>query len=170
MLLLLAVLSFALPLVSLRAALGSRTESIFITSMQSWSVGYAVTAAGLGLVMAILSWSYDHRLRHVYALSLQSRAVGATSILRFSAGLLLLVLPIIALFIGTEIVAASSVVPKTLHSYPVAVTLRFAFATPHAWRTPCSSRFRRQRPLDGRGTSWEPLALMIVAQVVISGR
>ena len=128
MLLLLAVASFALPLVSLRASLGAWNESTFIASIQAWSVGYAVTAAGLGLVMAILAWSYDHRLRHVYALSLpipRWRYV----ILRFSAGLLLLALPVMALFVGTEIVAFSSIVPKTLHTYPIAVTLRFAFAS-----------------------------------------
>ena len=128
MLLLLAVASFALPLVSLRASLGAWNESTFIASIQAWSVGYAVTAAGLGLVMAILAWSYDHRLRHVYALSLpipRWRYV----ILRFSAGLALLTLPVMALFVGTEVVAFSSIVPTTLHAYPVAVTLRFAFAS-----------------------------------------
>jgi hypothetical protein len=128
MLLLLAVVSFALPLVSVRASLGARTESLFISAMQGWSVGYAVTAAGLGLVMAILTWSYDHRLRHVYALSLPL-ARWRYVLLRFSAGLLLLLLPIAALFVGAEIVSASTVIPTTLHSYPVALTLRFAFAT-----------------------------------------
>jgi hypothetical protein len=78
--------------------------------------------------MAILAWSYDHRLRHVYALSLpipRWRYV----ILRFCAGLLLLALPVVALFAGTETVALNSAVPNTLHAYPIAVTLRFAFAT-----------------------------------------
>jgi hypothetical protein len=128
MLVLMSVVSFALPLLSLRASLSSPTESVFIASMQAWSVGYGVIAAGLGLVMSILAWSYDHRLRHVYALSLPIPRWQYV-LLRFAAGLLLLTLPILALFVGTEVVAASSLVPKTLHSYPVALTLRFAFAT-----------------------------------------
>lgn len=127
MLLLLAIASFALPLVSLRASFGAFTESLFIASMQAWSVGYAVIAAGLGLVMAILAWSYDHRLRHVYALSLPV-ARWRYVLMRFTAGLTLLGLPIVALFIGAEVVAHSSYVPKMLHAYPIALTLRFAFA------------------------------------------
>jgi len=128
MLLLLSVASFALPLLSLRTSLDARSEGHFIASMQGWSAGYAVVAAGLGLVMAILGWSYDHRLRHVYALSLpipRWRYV----LLRFSAGLALLALPVLALAVGTHIVAFSALIPKTLHAYPVALTLRFAFAT-----------------------------------------
>lgn len=128
MLLLLSVIAFALPLTSLRASLGSYSESRFIASMQAWSVGYAVIAAGVGLVMAILTWSYDHRLRHVYALSLPI-ARWRYVLLRFSAGLVLLGLPIAALFAGVEAVAFSSLIPKTLHAYPIALTLRFAFAT-----------------------------------------
>ena len=78
--------------------------------------------------MAILAWSYDHRLRHVYALSLPIQrwryvmhAIHRRSDVARAAGR--------ALFVGTEIVAHSSLVPKTLHAYPVALTLRFAFAT-----------------------------------------
>ena len=128
MLLLLSIVSFALPLVSLRASFRALNESLFIASMQTWSVGYAIIAAGLGLVMAILAWSYDHRLRHVYALSLPV-ARWRYVLMRFTAGLTLLGLPIVALFIGAEIVAHSAYVPKMLHAYPIALTLRFAFAT-----------------------------------------
>jgi hypothetical protein len=128
MLLLLSIVSFALPLVTLRASFGALSESLFIASMQAWSVGYAVIAGGLGLVMAILAWSYDHRLRHVYALSLPV-ARWRYVLMRFTAGLALLTLPVIALFIGAELVAHSSYVPKVLNAYPIALTLRFAFAT-----------------------------------------
>jgi hypothetical protein len=127
-LLLISLTTFAIPLLSLRSSAGSQDESLFIRSMQAWAVGYAFTAAGIGLVIGMLSWSYDHRLRHVYALSLPIER-WRYAFLRFTAGLTLILLPIATLFAGAEIVAHSSLVPSTLHAYPIALTLRFAFAT-----------------------------------------
>lgn len=164
MLLLIAVVSFALPVVSLRAALGARSESLFIASMQMWSVGYAVVAAGLGLVMAILAWSYDHRLRHVYALSLPV-ARWRYVLMRFASGLVLLGLPIAALFVGAEIVAFSSFVPKTLHAYPIALTLRFAFATLVAYAVFFSIS---SATVKTAGYILGGLATLIVLQVVVA--
>jgi hypothetical protein len=48
--------------------------------------------------------------------------------MRFSGGLALIALPVATLFVSAEIVAHSSLIPSTLHAYPVALTLRFAFA------------------------------------------
>lgn len=127
-LLLISVTTFAIPLLSLRSSIGARDDSLFINSMQGWAVGYAFAAAGVGLLIGILSWSNDHRLRHVYALSLPIER-WRYSLMRFTAGLTLITLPVLTLFVGAEIVAHSSFVPSTLHAYPVALTLRFAFAT-----------------------------------------
>jgi len=126
-LLLIALTTFAIPLLSLRASAGARDDSIFISSMQAWAVGYAFAAAGVGLLIGVLSWSYDHRLRHVYALSLPIER-WRYSLMRFTGGLALIALPVATLFVSAEIVAHSSLVPPTLHAYPVALTLRFAFA------------------------------------------
>jgi hypothetical protein len=126
-LLLIALTTFALPLLSLRSSAGAGDDSMFISSMQGWAVGYAFAAAGVGLLLGILSWSYDHRLRHVYALSLPIQR-WRYALMRFTAGLTLLALPVATLFVGAEIVAHSSLVPRTLQAYPVALTLRFAFA------------------------------------------
>lgn len=126
-LLLISITTFAIPLLSLRSSAGARDDSLFITTMQGWAVSYAFAAAGVGLLIGILSWSYDHRLRHVYALSLPIER-WRYALMRFTAGLTLIALPIATLFIGTEIVAHSSLIPSTLHAYPVALTLRFAFA------------------------------------------
>lgn len=134
MTLLCLIIVFALPLVSLRMAAMAAAEArrsplaVFIQMMQSWGVGYAIAAGALGLVMAILSWSYDHRLRHVYALSLPV-ARWRYVWYRYSAGLVMLAIPVVALFVATEIVAHSSLVPRELQAYPIALTLRFAFAT-----------------------------------------
>lgn len=127
-LLLISLTTFAIPLLSLRGSAGARDDAGFIASMQGWAVGYAFAAAGIGLIVGILSWSYDHRLRHVYALSLPIKRWRYV-FMRFTAGLTLLTLPVLTLFAGSEIVAHSSLIPRTLHAYPLALTLRFAFAT-----------------------------------------
>ena len=121
------MIGFAMPLLSFRIALGSKTLTTFVTVMAAWGVGYAIVAGALGLVAAVVSWGFDHRLRHVYALSLpipRWRYV----LLRFGAGVAVLALPITAVLVSSEIVAHSSLVPRELHAYPVALTLRFAFA------------------------------------------
>ena len=126
-LLLISLTTFAIPLLSLRSSVGARDESLFISSMQTWAVAYAFAAAGVGLLTAMLAWAYDHRLRHVYALSLPIER-WRYALMRFTAGITLIALPIATLFVGAEIVAHSALVPKTLHSYPIALTLRFTFA------------------------------------------
>jgi hypothetical protein len=128
------IIVFAIPLLSLRTASAAAAEamrsplSVFIMTMQSWGVGYAIAAGALGLATAIFAWAFDHRLRHVYALSLPI-ARWRYVLYRFCAGLVMLAIPVCALFAATEIVAHSGLVPKELHTYPVALTLRFAFAT-----------------------------------------
>jgi hypothetical protein len=48
--------------------------------------------------------------------------------LRYGAGLLLLVAPVVALAIGASVAAATATVPAGLNTYPVALALRFALA------------------------------------------
>lgn len=121
------LIGFALPLLSLRTALGALSLTTFVGIMAGWGVGYAIAAGALGLAVAMVSWGFDHRLRHVYALSLPISRWRYV-LLRFVAGVVMLSLPIIAVFVASEIVAHSSYVPKELHAYPLALTLRFAFA------------------------------------------
>ncbi len=119
---------FAIPLLSLQTALATDSAAAFITTMQSWGIAYAIAAGTLGLVSAIIAWSNDHRLRHVYALTLPVPRWKYVA-LRFGAGFALLLAPVCALFVSCEIVAHTGGVPAVLHAYPVALTLRFAFAT-----------------------------------------
>src|SRR3954462_8292696 len=106
---------FAIPLVSLRTAAMASAEAqrsplmAFVLTMQSWGVGYALAAAAIGLALAMLSWGFDHRLRHVYALSLPI-ARWRYVLYRFTAGLAVLAIPVVALLVATEIVAHSSLV------------------------------------------------------------
>jgi hypothetical protein len=76
-----AVGAFALPLLSIQGTMteepgtqlaiyGVSDAQIFVTTMERWAPLYTLLAAGLGLALAVLAWSADHRGRHVYALSL----------------------------------------------------------------------------------------------------
>jgi hypothetical protein len=122
-----AIVSFAIPMLSVISSLGRRGDAGFIMGMQSWSVAYTVTAGGLGLMMGMLAWSSDHRARHVYALSLPIPR-WQYALNRFGAGLVLLALPVAALFVSTQVVAHSDYVPAALNAYPVALTIRFTLA------------------------------------------
>jgi hypothetical protein len=129
--LLAALIAFGLPLVSLRGARGARDATEFIGAMQSWAGGYALLAAGLGLLVAMAAWQPDHAGRHVYALALPvSRA--KYTLLRMGAGALFLLPAVIALLVGALIVTVSDV-PTGLHAYPFALTLRFALAAAVAY-------------------------------------
>jgi len=121
------VIAFALPMISLALASETRTARQFIGVMQGWGVAYAIAAATLGLVVAVAAWSSDHRGHHVYALSLPV-ARWRFVLLRFGAGLLFLVPPVVGLAISALIVSNDHAIPAGLHSYPFALTLRFAFA------------------------------------------
>jgi hypothetical protein len=121
------LIGFAIPLGSLETARNAYSPSDFIIRMQTWGAGYALLAAGTGLLVALAAWSHDHRGRHVYALSLPvSRARYA--LLRFGAGAIFLIPPVIAVLISASMVSMSSAIPNGLHAYPLALTLRFAFA------------------------------------------
>jgi hypothetical protein len=121
------MIGFAIPLFSLRTALGEKSLTSFVNVMAAWGVAYAIAAGALGLTVAMLAWGFDHRLRHVYALSLPISRWRYV-LLRFGAGVMMLLLPIAAVLIASEIVAHSSLVPRELHAYPVALALRFGFA------------------------------------------
>ncbi len=125
--LLTTLMGFALPLASLQSARDARRPIEFISAMQRWGSGYAVLAALLGLLVALAAWRPDHLGQHVYALSLPVSRSRYLS-MRFGAGAAFLAPTIVGLFLGALVVTASGAVPDGLHSYPVALTLRFALA------------------------------------------
>lgn len=131
LILLATIVGFALPLASLNSARGTLNAIQFIGAMQQWAGGYAILAAGLGLLIAMAAWQPDHAGRHVYALSLPvSRA--RYTLMRMGAGAAFMVPPVLAVLVGSLIVAASDV-PSGLHAYPLALALRFAFAAAVAY-------------------------------------
>jgi hypothetical protein len=122
------IVAFALPLISVNSTLGDRSPRVVIGTMQTWGAGYAALAGAVGLLLAWLAWASDHRGHHVYALSLPV-ARWRYVLMRFGAGALFLVPIVVALAVGALIaVRVSGAVPEGLQGYPLALTLRFAFA------------------------------------------
>src|SRR6266581_1478338 len=126
-----SVAGFALPLISVHGSARADSSPLqapeLLHAVQSWGVLYPVLAATLGLLVAIASWTPDHRGRHVYALVLpvpRWRYV----LLRFGAGALLLAAPITAVLVGALLATSSAAIPAGLQGYPVALALRFALA------------------------------------------
>lgn len=125
--LLATVVGFSLPIASLQSAREASNAQEFIFRMQAWGLGYALLAAGAGLVVALAAWGHDHQGRHVYALSLPiTRARYA--LLRFAAGALFLAPIALGVLLGSLAVIVSGAIPEGLHAFPVSLTLRFAFA------------------------------------------
>jgi FtsH-binding integral membrane protein len=158
------LLAFTLPLLSFHVAAGSPDIRNFISAMQAWSVGYAVLSAGIGLLIALAAWANDHRQRHVYPLSLPI-ARWRYVLFRFGNGLVLLLLPTAALFIAAQLVAHGGHVPAGLRAYPVALTLRFAFASVVAYAI-----FFAVSSATGRTAGYilGAIAAVLLVQIVLS--
>lgn len=122
---------FALPVLSLqgaaRADRGALQAQELLRAVQSWGTLYPILAATLGLLVAIATWAPDHRGRHVHALTLpvpRWRYV----LLRFGAGVVLLLAPIAAVLVGASLAVMTATIPTGLQSYALALGLRFALA------------------------------------------
>ena len=117
-----SVAGFALPLISVHGAARADSSPLqapeLLHAVQSWGVLYPVLAATLGLLVAMASWTPDHRGRHVYALVLP--------VPRWRY--LLLAAPITAVLLGALLATMSAAIPAGLQGYPVALAVRFALA------------------------------------------
>jgi hypothetical protein len=98
-----------------------------LDSIRSWGLVYPLLASGIGLLLAMTAWSADHRGRHIYALSLPLPRWNY-ALLRFGAGGLLLVIPVVALWVGAQIAAAITALPPSLQAYPTVLAMRFGLA------------------------------------------
>jgi hypothetical protein len=168
-----AVTAFGIPLLSVQRAAVSPAQADFLAVsvaqrfldvMEQWSPMYTLLAAGLGLTLAMLAWAADHRGRHVYALSLpipRWRFV----LLRFGSGAALVLVPVIALLVGSLIAASVTQIPHGLSAHPIALTVRFALAAFVAYAV-----FFAISAGTARTAAYvlAPLALLIAADVVLS--
>ncbi|HXJ81163.1 MAG TPA: hypothetical protein VMS64_21095 [Candidatus Methylomirabilis sp.] len=130
---LLAVLAFALPL--LTVTYGGSLENAPTERVSQWlfaaqRIGLLIPGLALlvGLLLGIGVWAPDHSAKHVYALSLPlPRAMYV--LLKFGAGAALLAVPVVALGIGSLIAVTSVSLPSGIHAYPLQLTVRFALAS-----------------------------------------
>jgi ABC-type transport system involved in multi-copper enzyme maturation permease subunit len=130
MLLVATCLTFALPLLSMRAAdqaLAEANARDLLTVISSFGMFYAISAAAIGLLIAASAWTSDHAGRHVYALSLPVQRWKYVA-MRFGAGAATLAAPVVALWIGALVAVSVHAIPAGLHAYPVALAVRFALA------------------------------------------
>jgi hypothetical protein len=130
-LLLMCFAGFALPLFSARSidpAIGDPwLIRDMLTDLQSWGLVYPLLAGAVGLVLALISWSADHQGKHIYALSLPIPRWNY-ALLRFGAGALLLLIPVIALWLGALTATMATTLPSSLRAYPTILALRFGLA------------------------------------------
>jgi hypothetical protein len=125
------IFGFAIPLASVQFtsedAWGNGVPYI-VARMQEFGIVYALLAAGVGLAVALVAWSADHRGRHVYALSLPVNR-SRYAAMRFGAGALFLLLPAAGVLLGSLLALAISNIPDGLHGYPISLTVRFLLAS-----------------------------------------
>ena len=129
----LAVLGFAVPLVSV--FYGANLDGAEQARVGEWLVAADRVAQVLpylallvGVLVGVLTWTPDIAGRHVYALTLPvSRAYFVS--LRFAAGALLSLIPAIAFALGAAIASLAVKLPPGIHAHPVDVALRFWLAS-----------------------------------------
>jgi len=106
-------------------------------------------------ILAILPWTIDAETKHVYPLSLPiswPRYVG----MRYLAGALTLLLPTVALYIGSLFALSMIELPPLLRAYPAAFAFRFLLAALVAY----SASFALQH-LAGRRAAIVALMLIL---------
>lgn len=126
----LVVAAFGLPLLSIQG-LGAATSStevyraMELTSL--WLPLFPVLAIAVGVTLALTAWSWDHKMDHVYALSLPIPR-WRYALLKMGAGAALALVPMAAFWLGAHLAVLSLEVPATLSAYPNELALRFALA------------------------------------------
>src|SRR5688500_18182398 len=123
-------LTFALPILSMRAAGRALVEAnarTLLIQIESFGIFYALCSGLVGLLVAAMAWTSDHSGRHVYALSLPIERWKYVA-MRYGAGATTLAAPIIALWVGAIVAIASVDIPAGLHAHPTGLAVRFALA------------------------------------------
>src|SRR3990170_25434 len=125
----LAVAATALPIVSVRAGWKGAEANLprFLTELQLWGYFYPGLAAIAALVLGIAIWTSDRRGQHVYALLLpvpRWRYV----LLRYLAGLGLLVPIALGLWAGAIVATSGLALPPGIRVFPHEIALKFVLA------------------------------------------
>ncbi|HEV8409137.1 MAG TPA: hypothetical protein VGQ30_01430 [Gemmatimonadaceae bacterium] len=94
---------------------------------RAFGVMFQLDATAAGLVLAIAAWQQDSRTRHVYALLLPVSRVWYAAT-RFACGLILLLIPALALAASTAIAGWLAPLPPVLHVYAIGLAARWLLA------------------------------------------
>jgi hypothetical protein len=128
--LLLGGLALAVPILSLRGrwtAADPWTAWDLLHASTRWSAAYPVMALTAALALAAGAWWPDHRTKHVYALTLPI-ARSRYLLLRYTAGLLLLLAIGGLLWLGGLVATFTIPLPPLLHAYAAGLAVRFCLA------------------------------------------
>ena len=125
----LALAAFALPLVSVRVGWRGAEANLphFLTELELWGLLYPALAALAAVTLGVAIWVSDRRGHHIYALLLpipRWRYV----LLRYAAGLVLLLPIVLALWLGAVLATTSLDLPLGIRVFPHALALKFALA------------------------------------------
>lgn len=158
-----AVITFAMPALLWRLAgsmiSGEPSANVLIEAFAELGGMLAVLSIIGAFVFASLPWGVDNETRHVYPLSLPITWMRYVS-MRYAAGALLLLVPTVALWLGSMVVVALIEVPAVLTAYPGTLALRFLIASLLAY----SATFALQY-LSGKRAA--TVALLILLGVMI---
>jgi hypothetical protein len=136
----LVIASFGLPLLAVQGILptpevASRfgyTATSLLNRLQIWLPVFPALAAATGGILALAVWNWDHRVEHVYPLSLPLPR-WQYSLLKMGSGAILLMVPAFTFWMGSLLATASIPIPEGLNAYPTSLAIRFLFASAIAY-------------------------------------
>lgn len=103
------------------------TAPMILNYQRGWLGVFPILAFIIGGIVALVAWSWDHQSRHVYALSLPvTRANYALT--KMVAGMGIVLIPGVALLLGTMFGLLMTPLPAELHAYPFSFAMRFLLA------------------------------------------
>jgi ABC-type transport system involved in multi-copper enzyme maturation permease subunit len=125
----LAVAALALPIVSVRLGWRGATANLprFLNELQLWGLFYPALAAIAALVLGVAIWNSDRRGHHIYALLLPVPRWKYV-LLRYLAGLVLVLPIVLALWIGALLATSWLDLPPGIRVFPHALAAKFALA------------------------------------------
>ena len=134
----LVIASFGLPLLAVQGVLWepelaerfgyTNSAANMLDHLQLWLPLFPALAAGVGGIMALAVWNWDHKVEHVYPLSLPLPR-WEYSLLKMGSGALLLLAPAFTFWMGALLATASVPIPEGLNPYPTSLAIRFLFAS-----------------------------------------
>jgi hypothetical protein len=124
--------AFGLPLLAVQGTMPAPGESWdapvqaarLLGHIMVWVPLFPLLATLAGVTLALSAWNWDHRGDHVYALTLPVSRPAYVG-MKMGAGALLLLIPVIAFWIGSLTATSMLRIPEGLQAYPSAVTVRF---------------------------------------------